>query len=183
MIIIKFLNKTLLIAFFMFNLFFLNAQSSLLATEVAAPSGLKGSDFFPLFVNAKWTWSVKGIEGVDKVTWEIPGAFILNDSSKNLSNVLAFKIVCRELNEEWYAFEHDGYICFLKNGDNEQIEKILPVNPKLEDQWTNGDYNFNVSVIEDNMVKVEYINNDASKYGYFMFVKNIGPYEKFDYEI
>jgi hypothetical protein len=176
-------KSSIFIVLMVLNFTLLNAESTLLTTEVAAPSDLKGSIFFPLFTGAKWTWSVKGIEGVDTVTWTIDKAYILSDKTNNLTNILGFKVVCKELSEEWYAFEYDGYICFIKNEDNPAVERILPLNPKLEDQWTNADFSFNIAAVEDNMVKVEFINDDASKYGYYMFVKDIGPYEKFDYEI
>jgi len=177
--------RNILIIFFILITFFISANDFLI-TEVSSPDELKGCGFFPLYKGLKWTWEVKeNSELITNQTWEIVSAYIINNSKINVVNVLGFLIAVKDnknkIIDQFYVFEYDGYICYLKE-KNGRIERIVPINPTLEDQWMNGDDIYNVAELEENMLKIEFINGDASKYGYMKFVKDEGPYQIFEYE-
>ena len=151
-------------------------------TDINSPEELKGNTFFPLFVGAKWVWDIKGMGELTRITWEITSAHIINDNSNDMNNIMAFKIEAKELNDNWYLMEHDGYICSYKKTRNKyKIERILPINPQLEDNWMDDDNHFSIVAFEENMLKVELINEEDDIYGYQMFILNVGPYEIFQY--
>ena len=130
-------------------------------TDINSPEELKGNTFFPLFVGAKWVWDIKGMGELTRITWEITSAHIINDNSNDMNNIMAFKIEAKELNDNWYLMEHDGYICSYKKTRNKyKIERILPINPQLEDNWVDNDNHFSIVAFEENMLKVELIERD-----------------------
>lgn len=164
-------------------------SDEVLITEISDPENLKGSDFFPLFVGGKWVWTVQGNSEVNEIVWEIKSSHIINYKTMFIENVLGFKMVVtgnsdgqKVFTEERYLFEFDGYICSLiPSGKTYELHRMIPVDPRIEDEWMNNDEKFNVAVVEENMVKVEYITDDASRYGYYMFISDVGPYKIYDY--
>ena len=131
------MKKIIIIMFLFFTLSFVFGDDFIIS-ETNAPDSLKGNSYFPLFIGAKWSWAVKGLKNIKSINWEITSAYLINNKSLNINNLLAFKIVASEINEEWYVFENEGYLCYLKEIDGaNKIEKIFPVDPHLEDEWMN----------------------------------------------
>lgn len=164
----------ILIIFFNINLIF----SLITVKDIDSPKDLKGSNYYPLFVGAKWSYDVTGNADLTKDTREIVSVHSITDSSSDIKDLTAFKIKEAESNNEWYAFEYNGYICYYKT----EIEKILPINPTLQDKWTSNSINCRISESESNMVKVEYMDEKNSKYGYQIFALNVGPKEIYEYK-
>jgi len=166
----------------------LYSNESVQIKDINPPETLKGADFFPLFVGAKWEWNVKGMGDFTKITWEIISAHIINDATYNIYNTTAFKLKAtfkfdeKEMTDEWHILEYNGFICFYKKSrDNYYIEKILPVKPDIQANWVNESNKFKIAEISNNSVKVELTNEELARYGYQIFVKNVGPYEIFEY--
>jgi len=173
------MKKIIIIIFILINL--INLYSSdLKITDIEKPAKLYGSDYFPLFVGAKWKWQAEGFGNVKEINWEIVSSHKIESVSKNFKDITAFRMVSKEFFDEWYVFEFDGYICFFNEFTNETIERKIPVNPKLENQWSNDKTKYNVAEIKDDTVKIEYIDPENNRYGYEIYKKNTGPFKKFE---
>lgn len=178
-----------IIIFFIFLLLFtsLFPDDIIEIRDIKPPEQLKGTHFFPLFVGAKWEWNIKGLGNLTKATWEIVSAHMITDISKNISNSVAFKLKAtykdeeKEFIDEWYILEYNGYICFYKKSRNDYyIEKIIPLDPDINDNWMNASNKLEVAEITNSRIKIELKNEELGRYGYQVFVKDMGPYEIFD---
>ncbi len=173
------MKKILIFLFIFINLINLY-PADLKITDIVKPDKLYGSAYFPLFVGAKWKWQAEGFGNVTEINWEIVSAHKIDSASKNFKDLTAFRMVSKEFFEEWYVFEFDGYICFFNEFTGEFVERKIPVNPKLEDQWSNDKTKYNVAEIKDDTIKIEYIDPENNRYGYEIYKKNTGPFKKFE---
>lgn len=171
--------KKLLILILLTLLTILGYAGDLKIVDAPKPDKIYGCEYFPLFVGAKWKWEAKGYGSILEINWEIVSAHKIDMPSKNLTNVLAFKIISKELFDQWYIFEYDGYVCFF-NEFTETLERKLPLSPKLEDRWENANEKYYVAEIKDDLIKVEFADKNGTRYGYEMYKKWIGPYKKFE---
>ena len=181
-----------IIIFFIFLLLFtsLFSEPNAEIKDLKPLDQIKGTLFFPLFVGAKWEWHVKGMGNFSKVVWEIISAHIINDTINNVNNSIAFKLKAtfifdeKEMTDEWYILEHEGYICFYKKSRNDfYIEKIMPINPSINDSWMNASNKFEISEITNSKIKIELKNEELGRFGYQVFSRDIGPYEIYEYLI
>ncbi|MBN2545620.1 MAG: SPOR domain-containing protein [Spirochaetes bacterium] len=173
------MKKTFIIIFIFISLINLNS-SDLKITDIEKPDKLYGTVFFPLFVGAKWKWQAEGFGNVTEINWEIVSSHKIESASKNIKDIIAFRMVSKEFFDEWYVFEFDGYICFFNEFTNEIIERKIPLDPKLDDQWNNDKTKCNVAEIKEDTVKIEYIDPENNRYGYEIYKKNAGPFKKFE---
>ena len=156
--------------------------------DIDSPDGLNGSQYFPLFVGAKWIWDVKGMGNITKINWELVSAHKITDTKNNLGDLTAFKLKIsfdieeKEMTDEFYVFEYQAFICFYRKvGNDYKIEKVIPVNPLIDNKWVANNTEYKVVERKDNTVKIESVNEEIDKYGYQIFIKDIGPYEIFEY--
>lgn len=154
-------------------------SSDLKITDIEASSKVYGTEYFPLFVGAKWRYEAKGYGTITEINWQIVSAHKIEMPSKNLNIQVAFKLISKELFDQWYLFEYDGFICFF-NEFTEQLERKLPILPKLENQWENDTIKYTVVEVKEDIVKIEYVDKNGTKYGYDMYKKGVGPFKKFE---
>jgi hypothetical protein len=167
----------IIFAIFIFPIFYLFPQD-IVISDTNPPNEIKGSLYFPLSVGSKWTWTISDNNSKSTLSWEIVSYKIISEKNNNLKNIPAFEIISKEMNNKWYFFEYDGFICSLESGGKEYIlTRIFPINPQLEDTWSENNDNYKISEIKDNYVKAEYENEADSRFGYVVFNKNVGLFE------
>lgn len=146
------------------------------------PLEIKGSPFFPLFLGAQWEFDVEGLGTLDKIVWEVTDLYKITDWKYKLKNTLAYKIKIEAFEAEWFALESAGFVCFYRvSGNKNVLEKIIPIEPEIDQNWKNGNDQLKVGILEENMLKIELANEKENKYGYQMFLKDMGPFEIFEY--
>ncbi len=144
---------------------------------------VKGSSYFPLFVGAKWTWTLEMFGTKNTFSWEIIECYEITDSKNNLEKVIGFKTVCKEIDSEWFFIEYDGFICFYEKVDNiYEIQKIMPINPKIGDKWSENSRLNMVSTITDEFIKIDTETEDKNTIGYKIFRKDMGLYDLYEVE-
>lgn len=175
--------KKLLQIFIFFNIFLTISYSEDVILTKIENIDIKGNSYFPLFIGAKWTWTLEMFGTKSIFNWEIIECYEITDPKNNLNKVIAFKTICKEINSEWFFIEYDNFICFYEKIDNNyQIQKLIPINPKIGDKWSeNSNINI-VSTITDEFIKVDTETEDKKKIGYKIFRKNIGLYDLYEIE-
>ncbi|HOJ64522.1 MAG TPA: hypothetical protein PLE45_08885 [Spirochaetota bacterium] len=176
------MSKKILTILIFLNILFLVAGEDVTLTKIEATS-VKGNAYFPLFVGAKWTWSLEMFGSKNLFSWEIIEAYEITDLKNNLDRVIGFKTICKEIESEWFFIEKDGYISFYEKGDNGyDIQKIIPLNPKIGDRW-NENFRINtISTITDEFIKIDTETEDKKTIGYKIFRKDIGLFDLYEIE-
>jgi hypothetical protein len=168
---------------------FLYSQEPVI-TDLMSDSKLYGTVFFPIFVGEKWNWEMSLNGKTTNMFWNIVSMHTINDPSNNLKNVIGFKTLIRfnsdgkdisELNDEFYLIINDNFISNYKKIDKGyEIEKMLPINPKINDTWIFENSTYKITEISGNSIKVESQNQKEGKTGYQLFVKDTGPFEIYE---
>ena len=172
------MKKNLLLLLLVVN--FLYHSYSIEIKKVNPPSEIKGSIYLPLFIGAKWDWEISMNERKSNLQWEIISYNILTDLSNDLKNVWAFEADSPQIGK-FYFIEYDGFICSYDNtNDITTIKRILPLNPQEEDKWMIDSTIYTITTKNDERVKIEYENEEQTKFGYQFFRKNIGFAEMFE---
>lgn len=142
---------------------------------------IKGSAYFPLFVGEKWFWEISVNENRSTMSWEIISYNIINDPSNDLKNVYGYEATGGSDIGNWYFIEYDGFICSYQLLDkNYTIVRLFPINPQIEDIWSIAGDNYSITLIDKEKVKIEYENEEEKRFGYQIFMKNVGFSELFE---
>lgn len=174
--------KKILILFISFITVIVTFSQDAQFTKIETTS-IKGNSYFPLFVGAKWTWTLEMFGNRNVFSWEITEVYEITDPKNNLQKVIGFKTICKEIESEWFFIEYDGYICFYEKMDNGyDIQKIIPVNPKIGDKWRENFRTNSISTMTDEFVKVDTETDDKKTIGYKIFRKDIGLFDLYEIE-
>ncbi len=139
-----------------------------------------GFDYFPLNNSMEWFWLAKENDTTYKINWELIGVENITINSKKM---LAYKIKINKTNDFFYVLSDNDYL-YIYDPSNNSTKKVLPRDVALNKSWSHENYNYTITKLDNNELRVDYSNSSNSIKGYQLFKKSVGLsyiFEKNDY--